>query len=79
MKKWLIFIVVYVSGYIWCYMAAKREWVDTFKKIDPSYVYTVDHRVPNLFVSTLSWFGVAFFEFKYHVYNKIDKNKPAKW
>lgn len=77
--KRIIFLVIYISGCVWCYMDAKREWVNTLKKIDPSYVYTIDHINPNIMISTLSWVGVIFFEFKYHIYDKLDKNTPAKW
>lgn len=79
MKKTILYLVIYLIGCVWCYMDAKREWINTFKEHDKNYVYTVDHRNPNLFVSLLSWGGVIFFEFKYRVYDKIDKSEPANW
>ena len=54
MQNILIFLSIYIVGYVICYLLHKKDFVDDFGREN----WTQGHRVLALILSTSSWFGV---------------------
>ena len=74
MQNILIFLSIYITGYVISYLVIKRDFVDTFGREN----WTHGDRIFALIVSTSSWLGVISAIIIY-ITKQFNSNKRANW
>lgn len=74
MQNILIFLSIYITGYVISYLLIKKDFVDTFGREN----WTRGDRTFALFVSTSSWGGVISAIIIY-ITKQFNSNKRANW
>ena len=74
MQNILIFLSIYITGYVISYLVIKRDFVDDFGREN----WTQGDRAFALIVSTSSWLGVISAIIIY-ITKQFNSNKRAKW
>ena len=74
MQNILIFLSIYITGYVISYLVIKKDFVDDFGREN----WTQGDRAFALIVSTSSWLG-AVGGIISHITKEFNSNKRAKW
>ena len=74
MQNILIFLSIYITGYVISYLVIKKDFVDTFGREN----WTQGDRAFALILSTSSWLG-AVGGIISHIIKEFNSNKRAKW
>ena len=74
MQNILIFLSIYITGYVISYLVIKRDFVDTFGREN----WTHGDRIFALIVSTSSWLGALGGIISY-IAKEFKSNNRANW
>ncbi|HPB85861.1 MAG TPA: hypothetical protein PLR63_08765 [Paludibacteraceae bacterium] len=74
MQNILIFLSIYITGYVIAYLVIKKDFVDDFGREN----WTQGDRAFALIVSTSSWLG-AVGGIISHIIKEFNSNKRANW
>jgi hypothetical protein len=75
----LLFIAIYLPGYVLCYFVFKWSVMYDIPKIG---YWTLSDRLTALVFALLSWCGILvglFGLLLYKLFKNVDTNKPVKW